>query len=292
MSVRTESPIELRLLGALAIAAADRGMPLVIENGSAWAGEREPGAPVAIFTQVPLDGFRLDLVVHGARPVAVECDGHAFHERTKEQAAHDKARDRKITRTLPVLRFTGSEIHRDAMKCAGEVLDFVRGSAAPGPSLRPVVGAVDLDQLIIETLTVRGPLTKLLIAKHARRNKAAVFDAVNRLITDGRIVFGERGRMSVPSRVVTEEPSVAWWSDEEDLKRRLMTLVRRHGRGFHAGSFLAISVQLTRSEPSVELLEAVERAIAILIHEGEIVVDGDYFRHPHDVWRFDPAAVQ
>ena len=51
----------------------------------------------------------------------VECDGHDFHERTKEQAAHDRRRDRDVTRAeYTVLRFTGSEIHRDAVACARE----------------------------------------------------------------------------------------------------------------------------------------------------------------------------
>ena len=54
--------------------------------------------------------------------IAVECDGHEFHEKTKEQAAADKRRDRDLTRAgLRVMRFTGSEIYRDALKCAAEV---------------------------------------------------------------------------------------------------------------------------------------------------------------------------
>jgi hypothetical protein len=54
--------------------------------------------------------------------IAVECDGHDFHEKTKEQAAADKARDREIVAAgITVLRFTGSEIWKDAEKCAQEV---------------------------------------------------------------------------------------------------------------------------------------------------------------------------
>lgn len=56
--------------------------------------------------------------------VIVECDGHAFHERTKEQAAHDKKRDRDLlTAGYPVLRFTGSEIFKDVLGCADQVRD-------------------------------------------------------------------------------------------------------------------------------------------------------------------------
>lgn len=54
--------------------------------------------------------------------IVVECDGHDFHERTKDQAQHDKARDRVFTAAgYRTLRFTGSEIHRNPIKCAVEV---------------------------------------------------------------------------------------------------------------------------------------------------------------------------
>ncbi len=55
--------------------------------------------------------------------LAVECDGHDFHEKTKEQAARDKARDRDLMeRGVQVMRFTGSEIWRDPGECAAQVL--------------------------------------------------------------------------------------------------------------------------------------------------------------------------
>lgn len=44
----------------------------------------------------------------------IECDGHDFHEKTKEQAAKDKARDRYMTaHGYRVFRYTGSEIYAD-----------------------------------------------------------------------------------------------------------------------------------------------------------------------------------
>lgn len=58
--------------------------------------------------------------------VAVECDGHDFHERTKQQVARDKARDRAFAeRDIRLFRFSGSEIWRDAGLCADQVLEFV-----------------------------------------------------------------------------------------------------------------------------------------------------------------------
>ena len=56
----------------------------------------------------------------------VECDGHDFHEKTKAQAAHDKKRDRSmVTSGCRVLRFTGSEIFKDARSCAAQIREVV-----------------------------------------------------------------------------------------------------------------------------------------------------------------------
>lgn len=52
----------------------------------------------------------------------IECDGHDYHERTKEQAERDRSRDRAIQEAgWLALRFTGREIHRDVWECASEV---------------------------------------------------------------------------------------------------------------------------------------------------------------------------
>ena len=63
--------------------------------------------------------------------LAVECDGHDFHDRTKQQAAYDRARDRELLRLgVPVIRFTGSEIHHDANRCARELAETWRSLVA------------------------------------------------------------------------------------------------------------------------------------------------------------------
>jgi hypothetical protein len=95
-----------------------------------------------VWIQLPIHNFRADLAfarvseevatVNGEpswvlvkTPILiVECDGHDFHERTKEQARRDRSRDRYMTSLgFRVLRFTGSEIHRDAEACAQEISD-------------------------------------------------------------------------------------------------------------------------------------------------------------------------
>lgn len=58
--------------------------------------------------------------------VAVELDGHDWHERTKEQAASDKRRDRMmVAEGWSVMRFTGSEVYLDAADCFWEACTAV-----------------------------------------------------------------------------------------------------------------------------------------------------------------------
>lgn len=57
----------------------------------------------------------------------VECDGHEFHERTKEQAERDRSRDRRLqSEGIRVFRFTGSELHRNAPLRVFEVVQWAR----------------------------------------------------------------------------------------------------------------------------------------------------------------------
>ncbi len=92
-------------------------------NGLRQAGTARWG-PDILHQQHPVGPYRLDfaLVGNGAK-VAIEADGHDFHERTKVQAQRDKSRDRFLVASgWRVLRFTGSEVFRDAKKCVDEVL--------------------------------------------------------------------------------------------------------------------------------------------------------------------------
>ena len=82
-----------------------------------------------LYVQRSFDQYRADFFV--TRPgresgFIVECDGHAFHEKTKEQAARDKQRDRWfLSQGYPTMRFTGSEIFNQVGRCADEVLGQV-----------------------------------------------------------------------------------------------------------------------------------------------------------------------
>lgn len=56
----------------------------------------------------------------------VECDGHEFHEKTKEQVQHDKARERElIAEGFTVIRFSGSEIYNNPFSRAREVFEII-----------------------------------------------------------------------------------------------------------------------------------------------------------------------
>lgn len=81
--------------------------------------------------QVSVGRYRADFMVlirgpRGIRKIAIECDGHEFHEKTKAQAAHDKKRDRQFVLSgIQVLRFTGSEIWNDGMACFADIQQAV-----------------------------------------------------------------------------------------------------------------------------------------------------------------------
>lgn len=69
--------------------------------------------------------FLLGMERDAGRPrfIVVECDGHEFHERTKEQAAKDRSRDRRLQDAgYRIHRYTGSEIYRDPLKCVSDTL--------------------------------------------------------------------------------------------------------------------------------------------------------------------------
>lgn len=115
------SPIEVMLAQAFTLRHfTEHGFPPHL-----GIGEKPADLPHLI-PQYVVPPYRVDFMLEGTgktKGVAIECDGHDFHERTKEQAEKDRSRDRDLTlQGYQVLRFTGSEIYRDAWKCAGQIL--------------------------------------------------------------------------------------------------------------------------------------------------------------------------
>jgi hypothetical protein len=57
--------------------------------------------------------------------IIVECDGHDFHEKTKEQVKKNNERDLALKKAgYEVLHFSGSQIYNDYKKCVSEVADY------------------------------------------------------------------------------------------------------------------------------------------------------------------------
>ena len=154
-----ESPIEEKFFLGLACAVHDNpflSLEVFPKGDEAWRassalesptfrGKTWPGLPVGfkrgefvfrVYPQCLVGAYHGDFFIErihdgypGAIRVVVECDGHDFHERTKEQARHDRRRDRYMQSVgLPILRFTGSEISADPIGCGQQVLSFFQAT--------------------------------------------------------------------------------------------------------------------------------------------------------------------
>jgi very-short-patch-repair endonuclease len=141
----TESPIEKAMLGALCIVAHEMSENVWYKIRGHEFGERERMlSNICIEPQARIGKYRVDFLVtfedlepqfkegtdNGEYEIAskveqiiVECDGHDFHEKTKEQARTDKQRDRALQLLgFHVFRFTGSELWADPIACGVEAL--------------------------------------------------------------------------------------------------------------------------------------------------------------------------
>lgn len=135
-----QSPIEQLFVAAL---WQGRGFNMVFRLSGdrairvpGWRDEMSSYGVVEVTPQEKVGIYSADFMIKvtsglGSARVAVECDGHDFHERTRKQAQHDKKRDRFFaSERLTVLRFTGSEITRDARGCVFEVMQQLRKEGA------------------------------------------------------------------------------------------------------------------------------------------------------------------
>lgn len=122
-----ESEIELMLALAFDMFARLTRTPLTIGDTFPEAATRHD---LLLTPQFRWNDYRIDFCLRAwARPdrmVFVECDGHDFHERTKEQAERDRSKDRAIQAAgIGILRFTGREIWRDPFVVMLEILRFM-----------------------------------------------------------------------------------------------------------------------------------------------------------------------
>lgn len=141
-----ESPIERNLLAAIIRAFADADGAGVEMLGLAPAEYtrfmRLDGSkalvhmmPQAVVSPGDDTRYRVDfLLICGVQAAsrkcfAIECDGHDWHEKTKQQVARDKRRDRRLIEAgIVPIRFSGSEICREADDCAEYIRSLARGT--------------------------------------------------------------------------------------------------------------------------------------------------------------------
>lgn len=130
-----ESPIELKFLTAFWALTRLRSIecwlchpyptttPVMFKNSC-----RE--YDMVIVPQYPWKKYRTDFCLGGRSVgtlILIECDGHDFHDRTKEQAIWDRERDANAQKDgFSILRFTGSQLTRDPLYCADATLDFAK----------------------------------------------------------------------------------------------------------------------------------------------------------------------
>lgn len=134
IQARSRSPIEARM-GAYLVTdrtLAAYGAPSLTDLPEGLVTESKimvGGNNTMIIPQQRIGIYTVDFAIvfpMMERRVVVECDGHDFHEKTKEQASKDKARDRALLAYgWPVMRFSGSDIWNRGAECAAEVAEYL-----------------------------------------------------------------------------------------------------------------------------------------------------------------------
>lgn len=102
-----------------------------------YIGEKTYLNGLSIYPQSEIGKYRVDFLVefdqltyideHPRKTsVIVECDSQQFHDRTEKERRYEKCRDRYLqARGYKVLRFTGSEIVKNPLPLAMEVISIV-----------------------------------------------------------------------------------------------------------------------------------------------------------------------
>ena len=142
------SPIErLLAVGIINLVALDEFEFFIFTDSFLSDGQNPPsyfqhrssinGTVVIEYQKRELDwlaDFVISAPTYTDKKIIVECDGHDFHERTKEQAMRDRARDRSTQSAgYHMMRFTGAELFRDPIKCVREILQALKKFAEATP---------------------------------------------------------------------------------------------------------------------------------------------------------------
>jgi very-short-patch-repair endonuclease len=129
------SPIEKAMFWGLLLTAKDMVPDPYMPVAGGGIVAFSDGTIIQPQREVTAEGrkYRLDLaVVRGGRLVAVELDGHEFHERSRRQASYDKARDRALQLVgWRIARFSGSDVCRDPYTAARDVWRLADAGSDP-----------------------------------------------------------------------------------------------------------------------------------------------------------------
>lgn len=140
-----ESPIEKLFLAAFLWDLLNWRIVEIRDGMEHWVAVNSTPDPVhmVIIPQAQIGSFRVDFLVRAyteliaGRPqvaqMVIECDGHDFHERTKQQARKDRSRDRLLQQQgFLIFRFTGSELWENPIRCASEAYRALWKAAGEG----------------------------------------------------------------------------------------------------------------------------------------------------------------
>lgn len=146
-----ESPIEEMMLCALCIVCHESAESVRYQiQGTEFGDLEQILDSFQIEPQAVIGQYRVDfLLTYSAcivdepqrkssrwqsQSIVIECDGHAFHEKTPNQAQRDKERDRYLQkRGYKTFHYTGREVFHDVFQCAHEAVKSIQASVGrPG----------------------------------------------------------------------------------------------------------------------------------------------------------------
>lgn len=122
---KADSPIESILGAAIMLCFQRGGKPLALASEPSQAA-----LGLLLVPQFKWLIYRSDWAIYNPKTTGallIECDGKEFHS-GPEHIAHDAKKDQSAHDLgFLAMRFTGSQIHRNADGCAQEIFNFVYG---------------------------------------------------------------------------------------------------------------------------------------------------------------------
>lgn len=127
--INCESPIEQ--LMALALLDCRERIDFSFDDKIYWLATNNQEE-----IEIKSKKYRVDFYLHfvfkydkniGELNLIIECDGHDFHEKTKEQVIKGNERDRELQKeNYDILHFSGSEIYNHLFNCEKEIIEYVK----------------------------------------------------------------------------------------------------------------------------------------------------------------------